>query len=765
MIHNEPVGEGIDLNRMAEIGRQPSHEWRIYLAAIEYSKMGWHLVPIVPNGKRLPRKETNINYGSASNNRKTIDGWFNPDHGKFAGNNVGIACGKEGGLFVIDVDRHGENDGLESFGKLTYENDQYWSCPIAKTPNDGEHYYLQWQDNAAATTGKIGPSIDTRGGDETNCKSHVVAFPSVVDGKMYKWIQGGKEQEAPKWIMEKLGVLWKPRAVTGSGRGNENLTDEDMERPISEDQVVSMLAKIDPNDCDYDAWLRIGMSIKSQLNNPRGLEIWDSWSQRGIKYDSGECIKRWDTFSDLGTVRGGTLFHWAKIAGWEPDTSKGERSGNPYDELVESMNKEYAVVVVGGKIRILREKPNAHHEWEMHYDLLHKDGFLDLLSNEVIWSNSEPPKPIPVSKVWLAHEGRRTYENGLALFPDSDTPEGYYNTWNGFSVSPREGQCNLFLDHLKGIVCGGNDEAYNWLFTWLADLVQNPSNPKGCAVIMRGGEGCGKGTFAYAIGKLFGPHHRHLIDDSHLTSNFNSHLFDAITIFADEITWGGNKKTAGKLKGIVTEKYLIGERKGVDAIQYQNRCHLMIASNSEWVIPADFDSRRWFVLDVIGDKIGDHGYFNAIDDELNNGGMEALLYKLLNYQIPDINLIRTAIVTKALTKQRVLNLQHDTAIRWWLSIVESGEFPVTDAKTGETGWPTLVSKSDLYSAYERYCMDRNKYVDMMSPWGVKVINNFGLKPARIRVGGANLGKLAVYKVPPIQGCKDKLNEKFEGIIE
>ena len=632
-----------------------SQEHKVYLAALAYIEVGWYLLPLMSNGKKLPRKDTNINYGSASKKKKVIDGWFNPDSGRFRGYNIGIACGREGGAFVIDVDRHDDIDGLDTLERLEKQNSKLPKCPVAKTPNDGFHFFFPWQEHCSQSTGKIGKGIDTRGGDATSCKGHVVAYPSIINGKRYEWVDFPSTlSDIPAWVLESMGALWKPRP--NAGRGNANVTDDDLERPIEEPQVVSMINSINPDDCEYEDWLKAGMSIKSQLNNPRGLEIWDEWSQKGKRYKAGECQIRWDGFSDFGTVRGGTLFYMAGLAGWEPDKEKGERSGNPYDLLVEELNQTYAVVTMGGKIRILREHGNVVNEWEMHYDLLDKQAFIDLLSNEKIMSSGPKPKPVPVTTIWFAHEGRRTYSRGLALFPLERAPQGFFNTWHGFSVEPIEGECSLFLDHLHQIVCGGNDKQYKWLITWLADLVQDPSNPKGCAVVMRGGEGCGKGTFANAIGKLFGPHHRHLIDDSHLTSNFNSHLFDAITIFADEITWGGNKKTAGKLKGMVTEAYLIGERKGVDAIQYHNRGHLLVASNADWVIPAGRGSRRWFVLDVLGDRISNFAYFNEIDDELNNGGLEALLWHLQNIKIKpaDIDLIRKALVTEGLKKQRNL---------------------------------------------------------------------------------------------------------------
>ena len=754
---------GIDLARMQEIAEQPSHDWRVYLAALEYIKLGWYLLPIIPNGKKLPRKDANINYGSASRKKATIEKWFNPNGGRFVGHNLGIACGRDGGAFVIDVDRHGQVDGLANLQRVEEKEGQLPSCPVAKTPNDGFHYFFAWQENAGSGTGKIAKGVDTRGGEALACKGHVVAFPSTISGKMYEWEKCCDVPDIPQWVMEKMGVLWKPRKTMGTGRGNEEITDADMERPIEEPQVIAMVNSISPDDCEYDDWLKIGMSIKSQLNSERGLEIWDEWSRGGKRYKAGECQIRWDGFSDFGTVRGGTLFFMATQAGWKPDVEKGERSGNPYDELVEEMNQTYALVTIGGKIRILREKGDVINEWESHYDLLDKQAFIDLLSNEKIMSGGQKPKPVLITTIWLSHEGRRTYQNGLSLFPLQRAPEGYFNTWNGFSVDPLEGECSLFLDHLHQIICGGNDDQYKWLLTWLADLVQDPSNPKGCAVVMRGGEGCGKGTFANAIGKLFGPHHRHLIDDSHLTSNFNSHLFDAITIFADEITWGGNKKTAGKLKGMVTERYLVGERKGVDAIQYHNRSHLIVASNADWVIPASFDSRRWFVVDVLADKTGNFQYFNEIADELNNGGMEALLCYLQSIKLDAerLNLIRTAPVTEGLKKQRILNVQDDTTLRWWVSVLESEDLGLLDARSKEKGWPQVVNKTALYERYERYCMDRNKYVEMNATWSKKIIAEFGIKPAQINSAGE---RQRVYKIPTLETSRITFNKKYSGLL-
>ncbi|REK56665.1 MAG: hypothetical protein DWQ49_09855 [Bacteroidetes bacterium] len=499
------------------------------------------------------------------------------------------------------------------------------------------------------------------------------------------------------------------------------------------------------------------MAIKSQYQGEDGLKIWDDWSAQGSRYKQNECHIRWDGFDDFGEIRIGTLFFFAKDSGWEP--TKDDVKANKYDELVEKMNKTYAIVMVGGKIRILREKSELSQATGECYDLLGKEDFKTLLQNDTIEVADAKGrvKNISVANIWLAHGGRRTYPNGMGLFPEG-APLGWYNTWTGFSVEPIKGQCDLFLDHVKEVICNGNVDYYNWVIDWCADCIQDPSNPKGTAIVLRGEEGAGKGTLANTIGQLFGSHYRHLIDDSHLLSNFNAHMIDALFVFADEITWGGNIKTSGKLKGMVTEKYLIGERKGVDAVGYRNMIHMMIASNSSWVIPAGTNSRRWFVLDVSDKKVNDTSYFNAIQDELNNGGLEALLYYLLNRKIT--NNLRRALETKALQEQRARGQSGDSVLQWWLNALYSEVIEVMDEReidpSNDLSWPFIVNKINLYKDYKEWCETNGHKFLSMNVFFVE-IQRFGFIKSRPSIKGK---RIQVYQIPTIEEAKDLMKSKY-----
>lgn len=753
----EQLSKHIDLNKMAEIESSGDINWQVYLAAKEYISKGFYVLPLLKGRKKLPGKSHSINYGSASRNPKVIDKWFHPTEGKFAGWNIGLATGKEDGVFVVDVDRHGADDGLVNLEKLEKQYEPFPSGPVQKTPSGGRHYVFMWQDNAASSTNKIAKSIDTRGGDEKSCKGHVVAFPSEVDGVKYRWTNGGEVPFIPHWVMERMGTVWKPPS---RGRGNENVGDDDVEKQISPDQVVRMLESVDPEELPYEQWLRVGLAIKSQYPGDDGLKMWDEWSRKGSRYKENECESRWDGFANSGAVRIGTLFYYATQSGWRPDKELGDvTKPNKYDVIVERLNQTYAVVAVGGKVRILRERDTGGDPHITPYELMHKDDFRTLLQNDTtVIEGKNGPKTVSVADIWLAHEGRRTYPNGTGLFPDG-APDGWYNTWTGLAVDPRPGKCDLFLDHVLRINCSGNQEYFDWLMDWCADAVQDPANPKGTAVVMRGEEGTGKGTLANTIGEFFGSHFRHLIDDAHLTSNFNAHMMDALFVFADEITWGGNKKSDGKLKGMVTERHLLGERKGIDAVGYRNMIHLMIASNSDWVIPAGTNSRRWFMLDVSNEQASNKAYFDAIQDELDNGGKEALLHWLMSRKIT--NDLRKAPDTNLLREQRQRTLSANTFVQWWMDRVHRGYIPVSEEKefdpnsAADNRWPEIVLKSDLFDDYNQWCLDNRVTSVSMNTFYIDV-KKYGLKSCRPRIGG---DRAYAFRVPTHEECVDILKEK------
>ena len=59
------------------------------------------------------------------------------------GVNLALACGPESGVFVLDVDRHGDQDGFQSLAVLEDEFGQLPQTWRQATPNHGEHLFFR----------------------------------------------------------------------------------------------------------------------------------------------------------------------------------------------------------------------------------------------------------------------------------------------------------------------------------------------------------------------------------------------------------------------------------------------------------------------------------------------------------------------------------------------------------------------------------------------------------------------------------------------
>lgn len=746
----------IDQLDVADIAAIPNHDEKMLAAAVWYASQGFYIVPIRPNGKAIPGKSYNFNYSHASRNEKVVAKWYG-DGGKFQGWNIGLATGRRGGIFAVDIDMHGEVNGLEEFNGVVPEGFRH-TGPVQRTPNGGLHLIMEWGHNCRSSTGKIARGVDTRGGEEDSCKGHIVAWPSTVDGKEYEWDQFGEVEEVPDFIMDRMGTGPIRRPSEGA-RGNEYISSDDLEEKFSLDQIQTMLDAIDPNELTYDDWLQVGQAIHSQHSDGTGLRLWDQWSQRDTskgsdgkpRYGSHVCSGRWAGFDAAGSVRIGTLIFFARQRGWDLSQAVPDPNADRIDTLVAELNEKYAVLPMGSDVMVLEDGIDVPEEFrriQPTWRLFKKTAFRSLLENR--FEVSVDPKSgkvgkTPVADIWLAHEERRTYPAGLGMFPNKPQRyQGYYNMWQGLSVEPTPGDWSLFKNHVREIVCDGDEELFEWVLDWVADLYQDPSNPKGCAIVLHGIEGCGKGTFAEMLGSPFGTAYKHITSEEHLVGRFNAHLADTIFLFADEVVYGGNRKVAGQLKALVTERYITAERKGVDAIQFHNCTHLVVASNEDWFIPAGPQSRRWLVLDVSGKRANDREYFNSIHTQMDNGGLAGMLHELLGREITRD--LRKAPETDALQIQRAQYAATDSVNDWWSYQLNRGKMFVSDIRAEHKGWPEKVMKSDLIDHYRMWCNEhRRKTVSDSAFWG-KVLN-FGFERVRFKL--PNQQRAYGYKVPDL----------------
>jgi hypothetical protein len=679
----------LELQRAAKL----DFEDAVFEAANIYIKAGIPVLPLETNSKKLAGG--GINYMSASIKPNIIAKWFAPG-GKYRGCNIGIATGTKHGVMALDIDSKptGGTTGIKEIARITAKEGPLPPGPRQRTPSGGFHYLYMWQDNAVSSSSKVANGIDTRGGTIDRCTGHIVVFPSALDGKEYIWEEGGEVPVMPEWLSESLGEPWreKPKEVVAK-----------QEVPVH--QINRMLTIIDPDALSYEDWVKVGMALKSTCGED-GLDIWDEWSANGARRKVNECKIRWKTFQEDGPVGFGTLLFMAKEAGWRPlpgDVSNSNLDAE-IEERVLEMNKHYALVRANKTMLVATFSNNGIGE---------RVGFLSMLS----FSTMAAPEKIQIptrngftekamADIWLASSQRRAYYD-MGIYPNDDEPAGTLNLWNGWGASPDpKAVCDHYLTHMKDIVCAGDTNIYEWLLDWMADCVQDPRNIKGSCVVLRGVEGCGKGAWADQFGRLFGKHYTHLIDAERLTAKFNSLTSDSIVVFADEVLWPGDRKAANVLKGLISERRITRESKGVDSVEADNLNRVIIASNEEWIIPAGPQSRRWLVLNVSSHVACNKPYFDRLFKEMDNGGRDALLHLLKERKITSN--LRFAPHTKGLAEQRMQSHRHDSLLHFFSEAIVREHFDTIDAEAhmgDAVGWPKKLIKFELFNEYRTWARE------------------------------------------------------------
>jgi putative DNA primase/helicase len=102
-------------------------------------------------------------------------------------------------------------------------------------------------------------------------------------------------------------------------------------RVVTPDLIRSALACIPP-DVDRETWARIGMAIKSEVNDTSGFDLWNEWSAQGETYDERNARDTWRSIKAGGKTTIATLFGIAKDRGFKFPAADGEAVQTPAQE-------------------------------------------------------------------------------------------------------------------------------------------------------------------------------------------------------------------------------------------------------------------------------------------------------------------------------------------------------------------------------------------------------------------------------------------------
>ena len=424
--------------------------------------------------------------------------------------------------------------------------------------------------------------------------------------------------------------------------------------------------------------------------------------------------------------------------------AKDEAEHGESRHILKQLNENHAVVMIGGKTVIVREDETPTFMGYKDFCLRH--------ANLKIGRRA-------ATKIWIESDDTRRYDE-LVFDPSGRCPSTSYNLFRGLSVEPVAGKCDLYLRHVKEIICAGDQTVYNYVLGWMAHAIQKPTELPGVALVLRGPPGTGKGYFARHFGKIFGNHFKHLVHMDHLLGKFNAHLSSALVVFADEIVWGGNKREAGQLKGIITETRRMMEAKFKDPVIVNNYARFIFATNEDWAVPTGPKERRFCVLNIDESKAENHIYFDAINTEMRNGGLEAFMHILMTFDLSQFN-VRRYPVTEGLLEQKQLSLP--SVAQWWYDILIEGDNQVSLEKYVPpiAVMGTLISTMTLLEIYQAFAKgDRygygqvascNQFVTILKQWAP-------IERKRTTVVNEKRGRCLV--ISDLESCRNYFEQKI-----
>ena len=611
--------------------------------ALKYAEEGW---PVLPLRGKKPLTKHGVK--DATRDEARITQWWT----MWPEANIGLATGTVSRRLVLDIDIKKGKRGDESLRALEAEHGALPQTLKSQTASGGWHFVFRMPNVKVKSRNGVREGIDLLADGK-----YFVAPRSTINGKPYQWVEQCEPAPCPSWV---------------AALGQE--VSAPQETP-SEDRIPTLIRELFPEGRESNGnWIT---RCPYQENHDDATPSFDIRLADGV-FICHACEEK-----------GSFVKLYAKVK--HVTEEEARRRVHPVPDYVEELNREHAVIMLSGKCVILNEEWDPLQQWKTVSFSAPAD-FKQWYQNHLVHLGDTS---VPLGHAWFRHRDRREYQ-GLVLAPKESIP-GYYNLWQGFAVEAKPGNCDLMLDHIRMNICGGNEELYQWVIAWMAQAVQEPAQRPGTALVLRGQQGTGKSVFCEQFGSLFGPHYTVVTSSRGLTSNFNAHLRNALIVFADEAYWAGDKSSEGALKALVTEKWLPIEYKGKDVVLVPNYVRLMMATNHDWPVPAGFEERRFGILDVGTRNKQDREYFRALDEQMKNGGKEALLYFLLHHDLSGIDVGKIP-QTKALMETKLLTM--NSAEQFWYELLVRGQVYESD-----TRWTLRIKKKALHDVYLLYAKD------------------------------------------------------------
>jgi hypothetical protein len=728
------------------------------------------------------------------------------------GHNVGVRLSSD--MVVVDVDP--KNGGKIGFANLCADLGlNFDDAPHVITGSGGDHYYLGLPPDTLV--------LDTLqnekyAGVEFKSKGRQVVAPGCIhpNGNMYKVADDSPTDfinlpDVPDDLL--LMVKRPPRSVNTAGGGQ-----------ISNEQLTAMLNKLDAEDYGTnDTWFPI-LCACHHATAGEGRQEFIDWSTSAPGFENAdyEVGSRWDSLHKeknngftVATLNRELRLHGATSAqaanvvedddfpndeppkvpaksnddSWlngEPSSDDAWLNGDGEDDDIpvvndwpedsvsklEKLNEQFCGVSAHGKYRIMTLQDS---EGGKRWSMFSRQDFIATYENTRIERDMEglsrnAANTTTLGEAWQTWPKRKS-ANGTCFDttkPAGEIVNGLLNLWTGFAVEPVEGKWSRFEAMIRDDICAGNDEVFEYALNWIAWKFQNPGEVPGTSIAFRGGKGAGKTTLGETIVDIFGQHGQaaSAIDD--IIGRFNATRETKCFIYADEVVWGGDLKSEGELKKLITDKLADYEGKGTPSFQGVNHVGLMIGGNDKWVVPASMDERRFCATTVSTKHFAppdakkdnpNRQYWNRVHREIANGGRAAFLFDMLKRDVKGWHPREGVPQTEAMGEQKLHGFKGIN--KWWFECLRDGALPLEAiiADKDSSAWEKqalALKPNEVVKAFAEWTARQNVHINVTYNAVLEGLRAWGVEGGE----GQKFKQVRCWKVSKLSAAREILAEKL-----
>lgn len=330
------------------------------------------------------------------------------------------------------------------------------------------------------------------------------------------------------------------------------------------------------------------------------------------------------------------------------------------NEVIEDLSKVIKFVDNSSKMYIQKEYDIFSKMWKINF--VSDKNMKESLKMIRLWK--EDRKIINAYDVLLTNITSLTVKGVEFNSGSSDI----FSVFHGFKYqvldSVDNNVINPFMQFVHEVICDSNDELYNYVIGWIAQMIQHPGIKNETALILKGLEGIGKNRFTDVISELLAGYAcKNVTEISELTGNFNSIVENQMFIVLNELKNCGDDRMANfnALKSVITDNTIRINEKNQPRRTSQNVSNFVFVTNNSYPVKISSGDRRYVVLQCNGKYKGNFDFFSQLVNSFDKKFYDNLLTFFIKYDLSGFQ-VRNIPMTEA--KQDLIDASKSPLDQW-----------------------------------------------------------------------------------------------------